>query len=407
MTACVLVVDDDASVREALSQTLTLAEYEVTAAASLDEAQTFITPEFEGVILSDIRMPGKDGFDLLAHTLSIDPDVPVVLLTGEGDIPMAVKGMSAGAFGFLEKPCPPKELLTVIEQAMRTRALVLENRALKRQLEKGDAAARLLFGTSSHAHDLREAVRVAARTNTEVLITGAPGTGVAKVAHVIHLMSRPEHPFEKRASAALTLKGVEEAWQLAGSGTLFIDEVAALPPDTQLAILEALDHTTGPRIVAGSYRDLGAEAQAGKFNPDLFYRLNVINVHIPALKDRPEDIPVLFRHYVQSAAEQAQLPNPDIPSDVISRLMTRDWPGNSRDLMNAATRFVLGLGDFDAIETPGLAQQMARVEAALLVQALRQCGGNATEAARALKIPRKTFYDKLARHDIRADQYRS
>ena len=402
----VLLVDDDASVREALGQTLMLADYRVTAAASFIEAKDHIAVSFDGVVLSDIRMPGKDGFDLLAHTRAVDADLPVILLTGEGDIPMAVRGMSDGAYSFLEKPCPPKDLLAVIERAMQTRGLVLENRRLKSQLETGDAAERLLFGTSAQAQTLRQSVRAAARTDTEVLITGAPGTGVAKVAHVIHVMSRPDLPIEKRAGAALTPAGLEEALAKAGQGTLFIDEVANLPPDIQLVLAEMLEPHTGARVLAGSYRDIAEEAAAGRFHPDLYYRLNVVNVHIPALQDRPEDIPVLFRHYVQSAADQAQVQVPEISSDVIGRLMVRDWPGNSRDLMNAATRFVLGLSNFDSTDTPGLAEQVAQVEAALLVQALRQHGGRAAEAAKTLKLPRKTFYDKLARHGIRAETYR-
>lgn len=406
MTQSVLLVDDDRSVREALGQTLMLADYDVQTAGSFIEAKDHITPEFHGIIISDIRMPGKDGFALLAYTREIDSDLPVILLTGEGDIPMAVRGMSDGAYSFLEKPCPPKELLAVVDKAIQTRRLVMENRALKTQLETGDAAARLLFGTSQMAQALRKTVRVAASTSTEVLITGAPGTGIAKVAHVLHLMSRASHPFEKRAGTSLSAEALQDALNMAGEGTLFIDEILALPADSQLALLEVLEAETGPRILAGSYRDIANEAHAGRFNPDLYYRLNVMSIHIPALKDRPEDIPELFRRYVQSAAEQAQIKVPDIPSDVISRLMTRDWPGNSRDLMNAATRFVLGLTDFDSTEAPGLNEQMAQVEAALLVQALRLNAGNATEAAKALKLPRKTFYDKLTRHGIRAELYR-
>jgi two-component system C4-dicarboxylate transport response regulator DctD len=406
MTGRVLVVDDDDSVREALGQTLMLADYQVTLADGVAAAKAHITADFDGVILSDIRMPGQDGFDLLSHTRSIDPDLPVILLTGEGDIPMAVRGMSDGAYSFLEKPCPPGDLLAVVGRAMQTRALVLENRGLKELLEQGDAAERLLFGTSSLARELRQNVRASARANTEVLITGAPGTGVAKVAHVIHLLSRPDQPFEKRAGAALSPAGVIEAVQMTGAGSLFIDDVTNMPADSQLTLLESLDPDPCLRVLASSYRSVVQDAQAGRFNPDLYYRLNVLNVHIPALNERPQDIPVLFRHYVQSAAEQAQMPVPDISADVISRLMIRDWPGNSRDLMNVATRFVLGLSDFDTTETPGLSEQMANVEAALLIQALRQHTGNATAAAQALKLPRKTFYDKLTRHNIRPEAYR-
>ncbi|MFK7939485.1 MAG: sigma-54-dependent transcriptional regulator [Roseovarius sp.] len=402
MMGRVLVVDDDAPVRDALAQTLMLADYDVTTATGFTDALAHISPGFEGVVVSDIRMPGQDGFDLLAHVRGVDADLPVILLTGEGDVPMAVRGMSDGAYSFLEKPCPPGDLLAVVGRAMQTRVLVLENRHLKHQLEQGDAAERLLFGTSVHADELRQNVRTCASANTEVLITGAPGTGVAKVAHVIHLLSRAGHPFEKRAGAALDTAGLSQAMHIAQGGTLFIDEITNLPADTQLALLDALEPGTGLRVLAGSYRAVADT----DFNPDLFYRLSALSVHIPALKERPQDIPVLFRHYVQSAAEQAQMPAPDISAEVVSRLMTRDWPGNSRDLMNAATRYVLGLSDFDTADTPSLSDQMANVEAALLVQALQQHAGNATAAAKALRLPRKTFYDKLTRHNIRPEAYR-
>ena len=201
----VLVVDDDKAVRDALCQTLELADMEAIGAGSFVEAKDRIEPAFAGVILSDIRMPGKDGFDLLGHARSVDPELPVILLTGEGDIPMAVRGMSEGAFDFLEKPCASADLLRVLQKALKTRALVMENRRLKRMVETGDAASRLLFGQSAAARELRERVRRVARTDAEVLISGAPGTGISKVAEVIHLLSlRAAGPLVREAAAALT-----------------------------------------------------------------------------------------------------------------------------------------------------------------------------------------------------------
>ncbi|MGA0925559.1 MAG: response regulator, partial [Lutimaribacter sp.] len=160
----VLVVDDDAAVRAALVQTLELANLQPISAGSFIEAKDHICASFEGVILSDIRMPGRDGFHLLGFAHGIDSELPVILLTGEGDIPMAVRAMGQGAFGFLEKPCPPADLLAEVERALKTRALVLENRLLKAQLEAGDPAARLLFGTSAQADALRARVRMVAQT---------------------------------------------------------------------------------------------------------------------------------------------------------------------------------------------------------------------------------------------------
>ena len=189
-------------------------------------------------------------------------------------------------------------------------------------------------------------------------------------------------------------------------GTLFIDEISALTPDTQLALQENLESEPLVRVLSGSFRNLKEASQSGKFNPDLYYRLSVFGVHIPALHERPEDIPELFRQYVQSACEQAQIAMPEITPEVISRLMAREWPGNSRDLMNAATRFALGLSDEGGEDVSGLSEQMMQVERSLLIRALQQHSGNATEAAKALKLPRKTFYDKLTRHQLRPDTFR-
>ncbi|MHC0053961.1 sigma-54-dependent transcriptional regulator [Actibacterium sp. D379-3] len=407
MTRKVLLIDDDMAVREALGQTLELAGLVPVLAGSYVAAKDHIGPGFDGVVVSDIRMPGKDGFALLDYAQSADPDLPVILLTGEGDIPMAVRGMSAGAFDFLEKPCAPGDLLTVVEKALKTRALVLENRRLKRQLETGDAAARMLFGHSAQADELRARVRTVARASAEVLITGAPGTGTAKVAEIIHLLSAAAmRPFQKLAAAAATPEALSDAFAQAEGGTIFLDELAALPPAAQFALLELLDASAGLRVIAGTYRDIDAEVAEGRFNPDLFYKLDVMRVRIPALRERPEDIPVLFRHYVAIACEQAALPQPEITQDVIARLMAQDWPGNARSLMNAAMRFAMGLHEVEQTEAAGLAEQLARVERSLLIEALRRAGGNATEAARALKLPRKTFYDKLTRHEIRPEAYR-
>lgn len=404
----VLLVDDDAMVREALGQTLELAGFDPVLAASYIEAKDHIAPNFEGVVVSDIRMPGKDGFALLDWAQKVDAELPVILLTGEGDIPMAVRGMSQGAFDFLEKPCDPGDLLAVVERAMRTRSLVVENRHLKLQAEKGDAAARLLFGDSQLAEDLRTRVRAAARTQAEVLICGEAGSGTSKVAEVVHLLSGAAmRPFVKLPAAGLSGDALADGFGRAEGGTLFLDEVAALDPGVQFLLLELLDRPGGARVVAGTYRDLDGEVGAGRFNPDLFYKLDIMRIRIPAIRERKEDIPVLFRHYVAIACEQAALPQPEITQEVLAHLMAQDWPGNARALMNTAMRFAMGLGEADEGAGLGLAEQLAQVERSLLIEALRRHKGGASAAARDLKLPRKTFYDKLTRHAIRPEDFRN
>ena len=410
MTRKVLLVDDDAAVRAALAQTLELADLEAIPAGSFIEAKDHIAPGFEGVILSDIRMPGRDGFHLLSYTRGVDAELPVILLTGEGDIPMAVAAMGRGAFDFLEKPCAPKDLLTVIERALNTRALVLENRRLKQQLETGDPAARMLFGTSDLAEGLRQRVRSVARTQAEVLVSGAPGSGVSKVAEVVHLCSPlSKGPFGKYAASGMDAGRFERAAQDAAGGSLFLDEVAVLPMETQFALMGLMEQGGHPRLIFGSTQDLSRAVEAGQLHADLYYRLDAMQVRIPTLAERPEDIPVLFRQYVAQASEQAGFGAPEITPELLADLMARDWPGNARALMSVAMRFVLGLQDVDEKRDRGglgLAEQMAQVERSLLSEALRRSGGRASAAAEALKLPRKTLYDKLAKHGLKPEDFR-
>lgn len=410
MTRRVLLIDDDASVREALGQTLELGGFTPVLASSYIVAKDHITPDFDGVVISDIRMPGKDGFSVIEYARTVDPDLPVILLTGEGDVPTAVRGMNAGAFDFLEKPCAAADLLAVVEKAVKTRDLVLENRRLRRQAEAGDAAARLLRGTSPQSKKMRDEARAVARTMADVLITGEPGVGTAKMAEVIHLLSAVSRaPFVKIAGAAATPDSLAARFDEADGGSLFIDEVASLGQPAQFALLERLEQPRAPRVLAGTYRDLAALADEGRFHPDLYYRLEAAKIHIPPLRSRREDIPVLFRHYVSIACEQAALPEPPIPPDHLARLMQRDWPGNARALMNEAMRFAMGIETTETSgndDGPGLVEQLAQVERSLLIDALRRHSGNATGAARALKLPRKTFYDKLARFGLRPEDFR-
>lgn len=407
MSDVVLVVEDDALVREALGQTLELEGYMPLLASSFIVAKDHISADFEGVILSDIRMPGRDGLYLLDYVQTVDTELPVILLTGEGDIPMAVGAINKGAFDFLEKPCANDVLLEVVRKALKTRHLVLENRRLRSEITRGDLAARLIFGVSDQAEALRNQVRKIATVDGAVLIDGAPGTGIAKIADVVHQLSaRAKEPITRLSGAGLTPFQLENALSNNPAGTLFLDEFSAMPGETQFALLEHIDSETGARILAGSTSDLVSEVGAGTVNPDLFYHLEALKISIPALKDRPEDIPVIFRKYVHHASEQANLREPEITPDVLAGIMARDWPGNTRALMNEATRFVLGLDGQTQGEYLGLVEKMAQVERTLIIDALQKNQGNASATATQLKLPRKTFYDKLTKHRIKPEDFR-
>lgn len=411
-TRRVLLIEDDASVREALAQTLELADCDAVACSSFVMAKDHITPDWDGVILSDMRMPGRDGFHVLEFAQGVDRDLPVILLTGEGDIPMAVRAMGMGAFGFLEKPCAPSDLMTEIERGLRTRGLVLENRQLRVQLQVGDPAARLIFGTSDLSEGLRGAVRRVAQLGADVLVSGAPGTGISKVAEVIHLCSaRARAPFEKRAAAGLDSGDLAELLEKGAGGTVFLDEVGQMPRQSQLELVDAMERGAGLCVIAGSSGDLAASVAQGQFNADLYYRLEATLVRVPSLNERPEDIPVLFQHYVAQACEQAGLSVPVVTPELITDLMARDWPGNARALMSTAMRFAMGDPLLEPVsevvdEDLGLAERLARVEKRFLMDALRENAGQASAAAKRLKLPRKTFYDKLARHGLKPEDYR-
>jgi len=380
MTSRVLLIDDDKEVRDALGQTLELADLTPVLAGSFVAAKDHITPQFDGVIVTDVRMPGRDGFHLLGYAQEQDAALPVILLTGEADVPLAVKAMSEGAFAFLEKPCAPQALLEQVQAALGQREAVLQARAEKLKLESGDAAARMLFGSSPQAGSLRDKVRSVAETTAEVLVTGESGSGTPKVAEVIHLLSPfARKPFVKKAAGLLDVAGLLDAVKAAQGGTLFIDEIASLGGEAQYALLDGLENCLG---------------------------LDLMRVTIPPLRDRPSDIPVLFRHYVAQACEQAGLQQPEITADVVADLMAARWPGNTRALMNHAMRFALGLQD-ETVEDVGLVARLTRFEKSLLVEALQRSGGRAGDAAQALKLPRKTFYDKLAKHGVKPEDYRA
>ena len=401
----VLLVEDDASVRDALCQTLELADLTVATAGSFVAAEPRLARDLPGIVVSDVRMPGRDGFHLLARSRAIDPDLPVILLTGEGDVPTAVRGMSEGAFAFLEKPCDPSELVATVRRALALRRTTLEGRRERGAAEGGDAAARMLRGVSPQARDMRDRARAVARGTGAVLVHGEPGSGTSKVAEVIHMLSpRAAGPFVKRSAPALDAETLTEAIRLAEGGSLFVDHIDALDRSLQHRLPEEGE----VRLLVATNRDPDALSEV--LDADLFYRLEGLRLHIPPLRDRPGDIPILFRHYLALACEQADLPVPEVSPEMQARLMGQTWPGNARGLMNHAMRYAMGLADAafgdGGVVRAGLAERLRAVERAILVETLTRHGGQATLAARDLDLPRKTFYDKLTRHGLKPESYR-
>jgi len=421
MAMSILLVDDEREVREALAQSLEIAGYPVILAGSFIEAVDHISPAFNGVVLSDVRMPGKDGFALLERCKQVDKDLPVTLITGEGDVPMAVRAMEAGAHNFLEKPVSSARLLEVISRACSLRETVLENRSLKARLAAQDTASRLVIGQSEATQNLRRQLRLVAAAGSDALITGETGVGKELAARVIHALSGGNAPFVAVNCGMLT-EGLTQAvlfgdasrkgaFARADGGTLFLDEIGAMPFGQQVNLLRILEERTIEdrygklqklelRVLAASHEDLPEMAAEGRFRRDLFFRLDTARIQIPPLRERPEDIGVLFEHFLQEAG--GHLPE----AFQLSGLLAKTWQGNMRELKNHAARLAMGLAEGASAPETGLAEALEQVETHLIKQALQKHSGRITEVCTALGLPRKTLYDKMKRLGIDPASFR-
>lgn len=423
----VLLVDDDKAVREALGQTLDLAGFDVISAASFIEATDHITPDFSGVVITDVRMPGKDGFALLERAAKIDADIPVVLLTGEGDIPMAVRAINDGAFNFLEKPCPPKRLIEVAGKACTARRMVLENRAFHQQKTRGDAASWQILGRSDATSKLRAQLRTVAATGTDVLVTGETGAGKELAARVIHELSGVAGEFVAVNCGMLTGEMThlmlfgdasrDGAFKRADGGTLFLDEIGAMPIDQQVLLLRVLQDRMvegrdgqpfklSCRVIAATKEDLTKMLEQGDFREDLFFRLDVARVRVPALRERIEDVGGLFRIFLSEARGRMGLSPMELDEAGFAALFSRPWRGNVRELRNHADRIAMGMPDETSTEVVGLNAQIDRIESQIIRDCLKRNSGQVTQTCEELQVPRKTLYDRMKRHGILPEEFR-
>ena len=439
MTQTVLFVDDEEELRHATAQSLMLADIPAEVFDRAEAALARITRGFDGILVTDIRMPEKDGLWLMRKALEIDPEFPVILVTGHGDVNLAVQSMREGAYDFIEKPFAPSRLVTTILRALDKRRLTVENRALKREVGGRDKLEARLVGRSDPMVALRKQVKSIAATDADVLITGPTGAGKDLTARALHDLSpRAPFPFVHINCAALPVDLVEselfghEAGAFAGAmrarfgkfefarqGTVFLDEIDSLPLGVQPKLLHALQErkitrlgANDPvdldiRIVAAAKADLQDAVADGTFRADLLYRLNVVTITVPPLDVRRDDIPSLFLNLAAQAAARYSRPLPDVPADLLAEIATRDWPGNVRELRNAADRFVLGLDLTSAEETPDtgytLAARMAAHEKSLIMAALTAQGGSMKKTYEALGLSRKALYEKMQKHGLSRD----
>ena len=441
MSGKVIVVDDEAAIREALQQWLELSGFVVQCCASAEQALGLIDRDYEGIVVSDVRMPGRDGLQLLDALLQLDRDLPVILVTGHGDVPMAVQALRQGAYDFIEKPFTPERLLDSVRRALDKRRLVCENRQLRQQVADRGRIEGELIGISRPMEALRRQILELAGTSVNVLIRGDTGSGKERVARCLHQFSpRASKPFVALNCAAIPEQLFEselfghESGAFTGAqgkrigriehadgGTLFLDEVESLPLAQQVKLLRVLQERSlerlgsnksiqvDLRVICAVKPDLLDEVKAGRFREDLYYRLNVANLRIPPLRERREDIALLFEHFAQQAAQRHGREAPPLVPGELARLQAHDWPGNVRELINAAERHALGLGGQPGEQAPvvgqSLAEQMEAFEAQCLHAALQQCQGNIAAVMERLQLPRRTLNEKMQRHGLQRSDY--
>ncbi|HLD68292.1 MAG TPA: sigma-54 dependent transcriptional regulator [Pseudomonas sp.] len=435
----VLIVEDDPHVLLGCQQALALDDIASEGVASAEEALLRVGEDFAGIIISDIRLPGMDGETLLATLKARDRSLPVVLITGHGDIAMAVRAMQNGAYDFMEKPFSPERLVEVTRRALEQRALAREVTALRRQLHGRQSLEQRIIGRSPAMQQLRELIANVADTSANVLIEGETGTGKELIARSLHDFSRrqpqqfvalncggmPENLFESEIfgheAHAFTGAGKRRIGKIehANGGTLFLDEVESMPITLQIKLLRVLKERTlerlgsnqsvavDCRVIAATKADLKALGQANQFRSDLYYRLNVVTLELPPLRERREDILLLFEHFLQQSSLRFDREVPALDGQTLSRLLAHDWPGNVRELRNVAERFALGLPVFKASSLapdstgPGFAEAVEAFEKHLLLEALERNAGNLSQASLALGLAKTTLFDKVKKYGLR------
>jgi DNA-binding NtrC family response regulator len=439
----ILVAEDDARTREGLSRALGRAGYRTLTAADGPAALAALANESVDVLLTDLKMPGADGIALLERVRADFPEIIVIILTAFGTVDVAVEAMKKGAFDFLTKPINLDKLDLLLQHALEARRLAHENRELRLRLRETSGLKQLL-GRSAPMQRLQEAIQQVAATDAAVLILGETGTGKELVGQAIHYGGpRADHAFVKVSCAALpeglleselfghepgAFTGARERrkgrFELAHAGTLFLDEVGDMSPPTQAKLLRALQEQefervggtetlrVNVRLIAATNRDLGGLVAEGAFREDLYYRLNVVPIPVPPLRERAEDIPALMAHFLRAFAERWGKPVPEVTGDALALLCRHAWPGNVRELQHVAESMVVFSkgGPVSAADLPAAvrgeerrADASDRVPGATLRDLERQAiartlvatGGNKRKAAEILGIGLKTLYRKI------------
>ncbi len=441
MTLDVLLVEDEASLRLAMAQSFKLAGLSARTVSTMEEASQQLDECFAGVVVADVRLPGKSGLDLLGTVMNFDRELPVILITGHGDITMAVQAIRQGAYDFLEKPFRTERLIDVVKRGLEKRRLVLENRRLRQTIHHKDGLPELI-GHSSALQKLKNFIATVGPINADVMINGETGTGKELVARHLHAASNPRGPFvaincaampetmfeseifghEARAFAGANKRRIGK-FELASGGTVFLDEIESMPLALQAKLLRVLQKRSlerlggntpialDCRVVGASKMDFVKLSEQGKFRADLYYCIATVSVELPPLRERACDIAALLAHFVNQACARYERAVPDWTAQQLQAWSQRPWPGNVRELKGFADRLVLGVpgtSDVSAAKPEfgvlSLPQQMALHEKKLLRAALHDATGDVTQAALHLGIPKKTLDEKLKRYEIEKNE---
>jgi len=355
----IAIVDDEQDMRQSISQWLALSGYDTETFSSAEDALKVLGPEYPGIVISDIKMPGMDGIQLLKKLMGADSTLPVIMITGHGDVPMAVEAMRVGAFDFLEKPFNPDRMSELAKRASNARRLTLDNRALRRELSGGTQIMNKLIGASPVMERLREDILDLGQADGHVLIDGETGTGKTLVAHALHAVgSRAGKKFVLVSCAALEEEALSKrlfgpmmpedaqlpAIEEARGGTLVLEDVEALSDTLQARLLSVMNEQGTPaetRIVAISNLQEAGKTSEDVLRPDLFYRLAALRITMPPLRQRGEDILTLFTRLSEQFAEEYGCEAPQVSAQEAAQLLQAPWPGNVRQLINIAERAVL------------------------------------------------------------------
>jgi DNA-binding NtrC family response regulator len=438
----VAIIDDERDMRQSISQWLALSGYETETFESARAALAKVGLGFPGVVLTDIRMPDIDGMTLLKRLLHLDSSLPVILITGHGDVPMAVEAMRIGAFDFLEKPFDPEYMTKIVRKAAQARKIALENRALRNELSSGTAAANHLVGACPAIAQMRDDIVNVGQADGHVMISGETGTGKTLVARAIHAVgSRAQKPlvqvFAARDDAngqARALFGEADrqdgdeaaAVARARDGVLLIEDIQALAPEVQARLLSFVGDAApgaGPRIISTCQRQEGEVTCEAALRPDLFHRLSALTLTMPPLRERGDDILTLFNRFAQDFADEYGAAPPTLSAQEAAEMVQAPWPGNVRQIMNLAERAVLmdrrGGGSITSLlmtdneAVPLLRTEQgkplkAHVEAferMLIDSAMRRHQGSVAKVMDELSLPRRTLNEKMAKYGLVRGDY--